>query len=262
MKKENFFTKIINYIKNQAWLAPILIVVVVFVILFSLSPITSGIKTLWAKVTTVNKMEKITYQEYVEKVEAQAADENAEDFVIVFTRNGCEYCPSFYKSMNSYLKSSSYKSAGFKVYNVDVSLKSSKKKIDGVKFSVYKDKTLGVLSRVSETSEKILALDSLQQLDKRLQEYYTYDSAELEAVSDSAYTYVSTPLIIWYSNGLEQRVSNTFSNDSNLSWETNKSGEKTKATDLSFRKYIQDFHKDNEGEWNNPFDLKYNEEKI
>lgn len=262
MKKDNVFRRIINYIKNAAWLAPILIVVVVFVILFSLNPITNGIKSLWTKITTTNHMEKITYQQYVEKVEAQAADENAQDFVIVFTRSGCDHCPSFYKSMNAYLKSSSYTNAGFKIYNVDVSLKSAKKTIDGVKFSVYKDKTLGVLSRVSETNEKILGLDALQQLDKRLQEYYTYDSAELEAVSDSAYTYVSTPLVIWYSHGLEQRVSNTFTNDSTLSWEYDKNGAKKKATDLSFRKFIQDFHETADVDWNIPFDLTYNKENI
>ena len=37
-KVKAFFAKVGNYIKNSAWIQPILIVVVIFVVLFSLNP--------------------------------------------------------------------------------------------------------------------------------------------------------------------------------------------------------------------------------
>lgn len=266
MKVKMFFKKIINYIKTTVWVAPLLIVVVVFIVLFSLNPIATGIGNLWKWATTTNNMDKITYQEYVEKVQYQAEHAVAEDMVIVFSRSGCEYCPTFYKSVNKYLKSSAYTSAGFKIYNVDVSVKSSKVEIDGTKYTLYKDSTLGLLSTATTSNEEVLAKDYLLQLDKRIQEFANLESGELQTVSDSAYTYVSTPLIIWYHNGLEQRISNSFENSSILSWETDSSGNKKNATELSFRKYIQDFA-DGKGsqaevDWTNPFDLSYNKEKL
>ena len=100
MKKvKEFFNKIGAYIKNTAWIQPILIVIVIFVILFSLNPLTAAIKKGWTNLTSVNKMEKITYQEYVEKVYAAE-----EDFVVVFTTKGDEICADLYDSMNQYFK--------------------------------------------------------------------------------------------------------------------------------------------------------------
>ena len=124
MKKiKALFAKIKNYVKNTAWIQPLLIVVVIFVVLFSLGPITEGIKSAWTSITTVNNMEKITFEEYVEKVEKQEAGEQR-DFVVVFTQKGCEYCPSFYKSMNNYLKNG-HKSADFDIFYIDLSVKST-----------------------------------------------------------------------------------------------------------------------------------------
>ena len=67
-KFKAFFKKIKDYIKNTAWIQPILIVIVIFVVLFSLNPLTTAIKNGWTKLTSVNKMETISYGEYVEKV--------------------------------------------------------------------------------------------------------------------------------------------------------------------------------------------------
>ena len=105
MKKiKGFFSKIWNYIKNSAWIQPILIVVVIFIVLFSLNPIANAIRTGWDKLTTVNKMEQITFQEYTDMVKAQADNEDAEDLVFVFTSSSCDVCPIFYRSVNEYLK--------------------------------------------------------------------------------------------------------------------------------------------------------------
>ena len=40
--------------------------------------------------------------------------------------------------MNAYLDSNSYDSADFKIYNVDLSTKSTKVKINGTKYTRYK----------------------------------------------------------------------------------------------------------------------------
>jgi hypothetical protein len=108
-KIKMFFKKIGAYIKNTAWIQPILIVIVIFVVLFSLNPITEAIKKGWTSITTVNKMETITYKEYVEKVQT------GEDFVVVFTEKGNETCADLYKKMNEFLKSDTYKDGDFKV---------------------------------------------------------------------------------------------------------------------------------------------------
>ena len=260
-KVKAFFAKIGNYIKNTAWIQPLLIVIVIFVILFSLSPLTEAIKKGWTKITTVNKMEEITYGEYVDMVKAQGSNEGAQDFVVVFTRSDCEQCPDFYKAMNTYLKSDEYKSADFKIYNVDLSTKSSKVKIDGTKYVQYKDKTCGLAISPTENNNAIIAKDYVNYLDGRIEAFVTegvgsdVSYTDLSALSDvdSAYTYVGTPLIMWYSNGIETRIANTFSTSSEISWVNEK------VTASSFRNYIEDFEGSVKVEnWNESFDLTYN----
>lgn len=260
MKKvKAFFAKIGNYIKNTAWIQPLLIVIVIFVILFSLSPLTEAIKKGWTKITTVNKMEDITYGEYVEMVRNQ--DEDSQDFVVVFTRNDCEQCPDFYKAMNTYLKSDAYKNADFKIYNVDLTVKSTKVKINGTKYVQYKDKTCGLAISPTESNNDIIAQDYVNALDERIESFLSEGVGEGNSYSDlsqlsdanSAYTYVGTPLVIWYSNGIETRIANTFSTSSEISWVNNK------VTDSSFRNYIEDFEGSFKVEnWNESFDLTYN----
>ncbi|MBQ4060523.1 MAG: hypothetical protein IJD46_00715 [Bacilli bacterium] len=268
MKKiKAFFAKVKNYVKNTAWIQPLLIVVVIFVVLFSLGPITEGIKTAWTNITTVNNMEKITFEEYVEKVEKQEVGEQR-DFIVVFTQKGCEHCPSFYKSMNNYLKNG-HKSADFDIFYVDLSVKSTKIKLDGTKYTQYKDTSCGLVAPAGNTNEKIQSLDYIYQLDLRIGEFnksfgetsYT-DLTENTDPTVSGYSFVFTPLIIWYQNGVESRISNTYTNTSYL----------TKDADgivrpTSFKQYIQDFGGETDNsvkadEWNNQFDLKANTAKL
>ena len=268
MKKiKALFAKIKNYVKNTAWIQPLLIVVVIFVVLFSLGPITEGIKTAWTNITTVNNMEKITFEEYVEKVEQQEAGEQ-KDFVVVFTQKGCEYCPGFYKSMNNYLKTA-HKSADFDIFYVDLSVKSAKIKLDGTKYTQYKDTSCGLVAPAGNTNEKIQALDYIYQLDLRIGEFkksfgeetYT-DLSENTDATVSGYSYVFTPLIMWYKNGVETRVSNTYAYASYLSKDSD-----GVVRSASFKQYIQDFGGDTENsikatEWKEQFDLKANSAKL
>ena len=250
MKKfKAFFAKIWNYIKNSAWIQPILIVVVIFVVLFSLNPIANAIKSGWTKLTTVNDMEKITFEEYTQKVEAQAQG-NEEDFIIVFSSSSCEICPILFKSVNEYLKSDSYKEGKVKIYNVDLSLKSTKVKVDGTKYKRYKDSTAGLYA----TSESVFEKDAIRNLDVRLQKFvgmFENGYSGLAEVESGEYKYVSTPLVLWYSNGIETRASNTFGNSVEL-----KSDGK-QATPSSFKEFITDFQKETTADvWNETFNLK------
>lgn len=268
MKKiKALFAKIKNYVKNTAWIQPLLIVVVIFVVLFSLGPITEGIKSAWTSITTVNNMEKITFEEYVEKVEKQEAGEQR-DFVVVFTQKGCEYCPSFYKSMNNYLKNG-HKSADFDIFYIDLSVKSTKIKLDGTKYTQYKDTSCGLVAPAGNTNEKIQSLDYIYQLDLRIGEFnksfgetaYT-DLTENTDPEVSGYSYVFTPLIIWYQNGVESRISNTYSNAAYLSKDSDGVVRPT-----AFKQFIQDFGGETDNslkatEWNNQFDLKANTAKL
>lgn len=248
MKKvKEFFKKIGAYIKNTAWIQPILIVIVIFVILFSLNPLTAAIKKGWTNLTSVNKMEKITYQEYVEKVYAAE-----EDFVVVFVTKGSEVCADLYDSMNQYLKSDAYKSAEFKVYCVDLSTKSVKKEINGRKYEQYKDSSCGIVSATNIQSNDVLALDHVKALDNRIEKFVqsfgstTY--TDIATYTDQNYTYVVSPLFVWYQDGMETRVSNNWSVD-------------TYSSASAFNTYISTFEKDGleADNWDEEFNLTFAE---
>ena len=67
-------------------------------------------------------------------------------------------------------------------------------------------------------------------------------------VESGEYKYVSTPLVLWYSNGIETRASNTFGNSVEL-----KSDGK-QATPSSFKEFITDFQKETTADvWNETF---------
>ena len=259
-KASGFFKKIGAYIKNTAWIQPLLIVIIIFVLLWLINPISKGITNLWNKISTSNSMQTITYQEYIEKVNAAASSEEDEKFIIVFTQNDCEYCPKFYKSVAPYLKESDYKdgSCGFKIYNVDLSTRSTKVKLNGTKYTQYKDRTLGICAGKS-TESKILELDYLGQLDRRIDQFANIVGvSELDTVADdSSYKYVSTPLIIWYENGIETRISNKFDSSFEGKWES--SGKKVQNS--AFRSFITDFEGSDGATnymWTEPFDLTFN----
>jgi len=260
-KVKAFFGKIKNYINNTAWIQPILIVIIIFVVLFSLNPITEGIKKGWAKITAINNMEKITYQEYIEKVEAQAKGEEG-NFVVVFGQSECEDCPVLYKSMNEYLKNAS---DDFDVYYVDLSTKLFKVEINDVEYYQYKDKTLGLVNPTNGAKQNIIEKDYLLQLDDRIDAFVksfgdtSYDDITTSlsnAIENSDYTYINTPIIVWYKNGLETRICNQFKSKVTLT------SDEKQATGSSFRNFIENFGDGKNGttkadNWDETFDLTY-----
>ena len=245
-KVKEFFKKLAAYIKNTAWIQPILIVIVIFVILFSLNPLTNAIKKGWTNLTSINKMETISYQEYVEKVEA-----GTEKFVVVFTTKGDETCADLYDSMNEFLKGDTYKNGDFKVYNVSLATKSAKATINGRKYEQYKDSTIGVISKSNLQSEEAIEQDHLLKLDARIEGYVSYVSADgIQTASETEnYKHItSAPLFIWYENGMETRINNSWSDDAN-------------GSVGKFSKFITEFEVEGVDldNWNEEFDLTYAE---
>ena len=98
----------------------------------------------------------------------------------------------------------------------------------------------------------ILYTTDLRQLDERIGDFVSSFGDEgytgLNAASNDSYTYVATPLIIWYESGLETRISNT--------WSFNKD---SSASDV--RKYLSNFEGDKAAEsWVDSFELTYNKD--
>lgn len=189
MKK--FFSKIFNYIKNTAWIQPLLIVIVIFLVLFSLGPISKGLSSAWTSITSTNNMTKISYDKYIDLVNESkdGTSENPKRFIVVFTRKGCNGCEALQPHINKYVKSNK----SVKIYNIDLTLKSNNE--------TYKDSTIG-------------NIEDLRALDDRIKEYaesgndvganpYTADDI---ASGTSPYYYVQTPLIMWYENGIEVKI--------------------------------------------------------
>lgn len=245
-KVKEFFKKLAAYIKNTAWIQPILIVIVIFVILFSLNPLTNAIKKGWTNLTSVNKMETITYQEYVEKVNA-----GTEKFVVVFTTKGDEICADLYDSMNEFLKGDSYKNGDFKVYNVSLTTKSSKTTINGRKYEQYKDSTIGVVSKSNLQSSEAIEQDHLLKLDARIDRFMSDVSTDgIQTLgAGEMYSHISSaPLFIWYENGMETRINN--------SWNVDANGSVSK-----FNKFITEFEVEgiDLDNWTEDFDLTFAE---
>ena len=154
--------------------------------------------------------------------------------------------------MNQYLKSDAYKNAEFKVYCVDLSTKSAKKEINGRKYEQYKDSTCGIVSATNIQNNEVLALDHVKSLDGRIEKFVqsfgSTSYTDVSAYSDSNYTYVVAPLFVWYQDGMETRVSNTWSAD-------------TQASTSAFNNFISTFEKEGleADNWDEEFNLTFAE---
>lgn len=186
MKK--FFGKIINYIKNTAWIQPLLIVCVIFLILFLLQPIANGISSIVSCIGNKNSMTEVTFKEYTELVEEAAqngTDEDPIQFIVVFTQDGCEHCEAMRPYINHYIQ----RNEDVQFYNVDVTFNSSK--------SRFNDKTI----KGSTVHE------GLGKLDARINEFYQEgNSVNAEPDESSDLSLLGTPTFMWYVNGLEVRI--------------------------------------------------------
>lgn len=223
MKK--FFGKITNYIKRTAWIQPLLIVIVIFLILFLLQPIANGISSIVSCIGDTNNMEKISYKKYteiVENAEAKGTTEDPIEFVVVFTQDGCVHCKAMKPYINRYVKSK--RSNKVKIYNVDITFNSKK--------SRFADKTI----------KGSTIYEGLGALDERINEFYeanqTKNNVGAEPNSNEDLKLLGTPTFMWYVNGIEVKI------DVNPS---------TPSNNASFAQYISFPDPADYADWDKPF---------
>lgn len=121
----NFFKKIglfiwkylkisFNYVKDNAWLQPIVLVVLIFALVFGFQGVVNGIEKY--KENKAAKQEESKNQ-YTKLTMAQARQKMAdkEDFVLFIGAASCVYCAEFKTVVNKYVSST-----GNAIYYIDI----------------------------------------------------------------------------------------------------------------------------------------------
>ena len=175
-------------------------------------------------------LEKMTYKNFVATVKNQ--QENQKD-LFVFTSSTCFHCKKITPLLERYVTENE-KPISIHTLSLDISKKSGK--------TVFDDSSMGSYSGNS-------ADDAIKQLDNRLFKMIVSNniSQGVEQLSVGHYAYISTPLFIWYENGLEKKVMNSIEdeikdNDDSLSYD-------------KLLKIIEDF--DTNYNWTETFNLEY-----
>lgn len=98
----NFFVKIWQWFKETAWIQVLLIVGVVIGVVVAIPPVVKGINSLVEqnKKVTFYKDNRITYDEYVEKVEGQTEGM----FIVMLYSPTCSHCEAIQKSVRDFYK--------------------------------------------------------------------------------------------------------------------------------------------------------------
>ena len=152
--------------------------------ILSLIFITSCSST--SKITSA-KIKTINYKEFVDSIYNM---QEGDKIITIFTQSSCSQCQKMYPYLNKYLDNNSLD--GITFYNVSLDTKNG----------AFVDSYLGV----SDGSEN----DYAKKLDIRLQQWSNrVSNLDLLYMGDT-YSYLSTPLFIWYENKIEVKVSNKF----------------------------------------------------
>ena len=175
-------------------------------------------------------IEKISFKQYVEIVNNQVLDKKD---LFIFTSSTCFHCAKVLPLVEKYVLENN---SGINIHllSLDVSH-------DSTKGNYFNDETMGLFSGNSKE-------DAVKGLDNRITKMIVENhiSEGVQEMIEGKYSYVSTPLFIWYENNIEIKLSNSIEslieeNDS-----------------LSYQKLvtlIEDF--DIKYEWNEPFNLIY-----
>jgi len=103
-----------NYIKENAWIQPIAIVVLIFALVFGFQGIVDGIEKIKASSETEKKgkdiFDKLTMKEVREKLD------NGDDFVLFIGAHDCIHCQDFKTVVNKYIRSNE----GKMIYYIDI----------------------------------------------------------------------------------------------------------------------------------------------
>lgn len=138
-----------------------------------------------------------SFKEYTEIV--KNATEGQKD-IFFFTASNCSSCQALAPLLKKFIAQSENKDYNVYVLSVDYKIK-----LDGT--TIFQDKTMGYISGNVEN-------DCIKALDNRISKYvdavvkdvpiYLFKGDE----NASNYSYVYTPLILWYDSGLEVKVAN------------------------------------------------------
>lgn len=103
-----------NYVKENAWLQPIALVVLIFALVFGIQGIVTAVDNAKANSSSSSSSEKdvytkITYGEVQEKLD------NGDDFILFIGSHNCYHCTQFKKVVNKYISST-----GNMIYFIDI----------------------------------------------------------------------------------------------------------------------------------------------
>jgi len=110
---KEFFGKIKKTIKNNYWLQPLLLVLLVFVLVFSLQGVPSLVETVKGWFNPTSGCKSCTTTTYDSAV---TATQSTDDTYILVTQASCSACESFYPVVNKFL--ATY--PDYKIYVIDV----------------------------------------------------------------------------------------------------------------------------------------------
>lgn len=104
-----------NYIKENGWLQPILIVALIFALIFGFVEIKEGIEKIKASNEQKEKskrdvFDKLSMKEVTDKLN------NGDDFVLFIGAHDCVYCEEFKSVVNQYINSN----PGKMIYYIDI----------------------------------------------------------------------------------------------------------------------------------------------
>lgn len=139
------------------------------------------------KLTSKN-IKTINYKTFVDSIYNMQENEK---IIAIFTQTSCSHCHAMYPYINKYLDN--YTDCSITFYNISLDAKNGK----------FIDEYLGNV----DGSEN----DFAKKLDIRLQQWANrVNQDDLSYLGEETYSYLSTPLILWYDNKIEVKVSNKF----------------------------------------------------
>lgn len=183
---------------------------------------------------TTDSTIKISFKEYVEIVNNQ---QEGDKDIFILTSSSCAHCQKIKPLINKFIDENTDEKLHVYELSADYSIT--------VKGDyVYKDATMGYLNGM-------ITMDCLKALDNRINLYAIESqpsSEELFAGPDSNYTYVYTPLFMWYENKMEKRVVNN----------VEKLIDKNEDGTLNYESFVKMMEFPEETPtWDNPFNLTY-----
>ena len=134
MKK--FFATIGRFLKNNYWIQPLLLVLIVFILVFSLQGFDSVINSIRNWISPNSKCSACTSMKYDKAKEKLAAIKDEEALYVLVYEDDCEACKNIYQKLNNYIKAN-----GLTVYSINIGIKKENSLTGEV---TYYDNSLGL----------------------------------------------------------------------------------------------------------------------